>query len=200
MAFRGVLQPITEALAKPEGSPIAIGGVIATVKNIQTKKNDTMAFVKLVDTTGSTEVIVFPSVYKLGSSVWTADRPVVVSGKISSKDGVPKVIADRAEVVNSQTVNRIRQDFGPKTGPNSGPLEAPPAIKAVSLTVPVKLAPATVTQLRAVFEKYPGPAPIELVYFDAGRACRLRTSFAVEINNELKSEIENILGNDSVKF
>jgi DNA polymerase III subunit alpha len=226
-ALRGMIMPLAEALTRQEGAAVIVGGVIETVKNIQTKSNETMAFVKLTDTSGGTEVIVFPSVYKLGSAMWTADRPIVVEGKISMKDGVPKIIANRAEVVNSQTIQRIREDFQPRssqitnnnnqitkktqlsnsngTNQNADEPRATPVSSAVersrgpvSVKVPPKLAPTVVNQLKAVFEKYPGSAPIELVYLEGGRARKVRTNFCVEQCDLFRDEIRNILGEESV--
>jgi DNA polymerase-3 subunit alpha len=191
----GAATSLAEALARPEGAAVTVGGVIVTVKNIQTKKNDTMAFVKLTDMTGSTEAIVFPSVYKLGSAMWAEDRPVIIMGKISSKDGVPKIIVDRAEVVNGQTIARIKQDFGPRTALGAAPL---PAEKPVSLIV-AKLEPSMVNQLKALLEKHPGPSPVELVYVEGGRSRRVRTSLSVAMNDALRQEIETVLGEGSVK-
>jgi DNA polymerase-3 subunit alpha len=190
----GVATPLSEALARKEGAPVTVGGVIVTIKNIQTKNNDTMAFVKLTDMTGSIEAIVFPSVYKLGSAMWSEDRPVVIVGKISSKDGVPKIIVDRAEVVNTQTAARIRQDFGPKTG-----AAASVDSKPVSLSVTAKMDPATVARLKAILEKYPGSIPVELVYMEGGRARKVRTSLSVAMSDALRVEIEAVLGAGSVK-
>jgi DNA polymerase-3 subunit alpha len=193
--FAGVTTSLSEALLKSEGAPVTVGGVIVTVKNIQTKKNDTMAFVKLADMTGSTEIIVFPSIYKLGSAMWAEDRLMVVSGKISSKDGMPKIIADRAEVVNVQTIARIKQDFGSRTAPGA---PSPTEEKPVSLIV-AKLEPAMVNQLKALLEKHPGASPVELVYMEGGRSRRVRTSLSVAMDNALQQEIESVLGEGSVK-
>lgn len=222
----GTTEPLVQALAKPEGAVVIVGGIIASAKNILTKKNDTMSFVKLVDTSASTEVIVFPSIYKLGSAMWAEDKLVAVMGKISSKDGMPKIIAERAEIVNAQTVARIRQDFRPgMTLPSDSYREsrwpkkekkqdaapaapapvvreptapAAPAIKPVSLTVSSSITPATVNALREVFEKHPGEVPVDLIYAESGRVRKVRTSFTVAPSEVLKSEIEAILGARSV--
>lgn len=235
----GTIEPLSSALAKAEGAEVIVGGVIANVKNILTKKNDTMAFVKLVDTSGSSEIIVFPSVYKLGSAMWADDKAVAVVGKISSKDGMPKIIAERAEVVNSQTVARIRQDFRPGMArPSDGygerrwprkeskaasapapkpPSENPAATETTGIPAPVpqapsaagaaplyltvssSITPAAVNELRAIFERHPGNAPVDLVYAESGRARKVRTSFTVAPSDELRAEIEAILGQGSVK-
>jgi predicted secreted protein len=129
--------------------------------------------------------------------MWAEDKLVVVVGKISSKDGVPKIIAERAEVVNSQTADRIRRDFGPKN--SSSVSVAAPEIKPVLLTV-AKLEPASVNLLKAILEKYPGPSLVELIYMEGGRARKVRTSLSVQMNELLRAEIEAVLGQGSVKF
>jgi DNA polymerase-3 subunit alpha len=226
--------PLIAALSKEEGAEVVIGGVIVTVKNIQTKKNDTMSFVKMADATASVEVIVFPSVYKMASAMWAEDKLVAVVGKISAKDGVPKIIADRAEIVNEQTVARIKNDFRTGMGraddrfgegrrwprkekkavesatpapkapaaenkanplPPARPIPVPSVIVKVSSSVD----PAAMNGLRALFEKNPGNAPVELMYVESGRVRRVRTAFAVASSDILKQEIEKILGEGSVK-
>jgi DNA polymerase-3 subunit alpha len=199
----GVTRPLAAALALPEGTEVVVGGVITTVKNIQTKKNDTMAFVKIVDELSGTEVIVFPSVYKLGAALWTADRAVVVSGKISSKDGSPKIIANSAETVNEQTVSRIVRDFSPR---GAAPVELPAAPAeasgppALTLVLSSPLSPQTVSALREIFQKYPGDSPVDLSYREGVRVRRVRTSFLVGLNEQLAGEVDAILGTGSAKF
>jgi DNA polymerase-3 subunit alpha len=211
--MRGIFAPIASVQALPDGAPVTIGGVISTVKTIQTKTNETMAFCKVEDQSGSTEVIVFPSVFRLGASVWVADRPVAVQGKISTKDGSAKILVNRAEVVSMQTLARIKQDFAP-AGAVAGDYGARIAAltgsqdtkykiqdtsaKAVRISVPSSLSPLIVQSLRGIFEKYPGTAPVELVCKEGERLRRIRTSYAVGWNDALRGEIEGLLGQNSV--
>jgi DNA polymerase-3 subunit alpha len=181
----GAVDPISEALKLPEGALAVVGGVVATAKKILTKKNETMLFVKLEDARGATEVIVFPSVYKMSPQLWEPDRPIVVEGKISQKDGVPKIIANRGEVVMNQTVNRIRQDFGRVRAAG-----APPAPgKIISVKIPPALSRDTVAKLRAVFDKHKGDTAVELVYAENGRERRVRTRYAVAPGEEFDREL-----------
>jgi hypothetical protein len=108
---------------------------------------------------------------------------------------MPKIIADRAEVVNVQTIARIKQDFGSRTAPGA---PSPTEEKPVSLIV-AKLEPAMVNQLKALLEKHPGASPVELVYMEGGRSRRVRTSLSVAMDNALQQEIESVLGEGSVK-
>ena len=151
-----------------------------------------MLFVKLEDTSGSTEIIVFPSVYKMAPQLWEPDRPIVVEGKISSKDGVPKIIANRAEVVMNQTVARIKEDFGRIRQMQTVATPLAP-LKIFSLQIPASLSRETVANLRAVFAKYPGDAVVELAYVENGRTRKVRTSYSVSLSDEFSDEIGKIL-------
>jgi hypothetical protein len=51
---------------------------------------------------------------------------------------------------------------------------------------------------KAAFEKYPGLAPVELVYLESGRARRVRTNFCVDPASLFRDEIVDILGEESV--
>jgi DNA polymerase III subunit alpha len=189
--FAGVTTRIVSSLELAEGTLAIVGGVISTAKKILTKKNETMLFVKLEDTSGSVEIIVFPSVYKMAPQLWDPDRPIVVEGKVSSKDGVPKIIAGRAEVVMSQTVARIKEDFGRMRQIQGAAIPSAPS-KIFSLQIPATLSRETVASLRLAFAKHPGDAVVELIYLENGRTRKVRTSYAVSLSDELNKEIGEI--------
>jgi len=75
-------------LLKPEhdGKPIVIGGLVTDMREILTKKGQKMAFVKIEDEFGETELILFPSTYQQTIGLWERDRVVIVRGKINAKD------------------------------------------------------------------------------------------------------------------
>jgi hypothetical protein len=106
---------------------------------------------------------------------------------------VPKIIANRAEVVMSQTVNRIKEDFGRMRQAQS--ISAPPQApeKVFSLQIPATLSRETVANLRVAFAKYPGDAVVELIYVENGRTRKVRTSYSVALSDELSNEIGKIL-------
>jgi len=56
-----------------------------------------------------------------------------------------------------------------------------------------------VEELRKVFEKHAGTSPIELAYMESGKSRKVRTAFGVKPSDELRLEIENILGPGTVK-
>ncbi len=89
-AFSVILAEQTTPLnmLKPEhdGKPVVIGGLVTDMREILTKKGQKMAFVKIEDEFGETELILFPSTYQQTIGLWERDRIVIVRGKINAKD------------------------------------------------------------------------------------------------------------------
>lgn len=83
-----------------DGDTVDIVAMITHVKNLKTKKGDLMCFVQAEDRTGSVEIIVFPNVYQVASSLLKNGEIVHISGKISVKEEEnPKLICELAEPI-----------------------------------------------------------------------------------------------------
>ncbi|MBI4137643.1 MAG: DNA polymerase III subunit alpha [Candidatus Sungbacteria bacterium] len=79
---------------------VAVGGIVNSIQKIITKSGEPMLFVKLEDITGRTEVLVFPKTLAKNPAVWQQDKILIVRGRVSDKDGVPKVLCeDAVEIV-----------------------------------------------------------------------------------------------------
>jgi len=77
-----------------DGQEARMIGLITTVKLTSTKKtNERMAIVGLEDINGEMEIVVFPSSYTGIASYLKENTVVVVRGKVSFRDGLPKMIA-----------------------------------------------------------------------------------------------------------
>ena len=76
-----------------QGKP-KIAGVISQVKKINTKLGQTMAFAKIEDFNDSMEVIVFSDTLSKTLPIWQENKAVFVSGKMSWRNGEPKLICD----------------------------------------------------------------------------------------------------------
>ena len=112
--FARVATPINELDKRDEGTPVTIGGVIATVKKILTKADKSMFFANIEDLTGRTEALVFPRVAEATETVWVADAIVVISGKITKKDGTVKVIVEGAETITEKTIETFARALATK--------------------------------------------------------------------------------------
>lgn len=76
---------------------LKLGGLITSVKKINTRNGSPMVFVSLEDSTGKAEALVFPRLLENTGDLWQADKIVLLNGKISTKDNEVKIIADSAE-------------------------------------------------------------------------------------------------------
>jgi DNA polymerase-3 subunit alpha len=78
---------------KDSGSEVVIGGIVANIRTMRTKKGDAMGVILLEDLEGLVEVLVFPDTYSKTRNVLVADAPVIVKGKLDSDESSTKILA-----------------------------------------------------------------------------------------------------------
>jgi DNA polymerase-3 subunit alpha len=132
---------IAELERRRDGEVVTVGGIVASLKQLTTKKGEPMVFAGLEDVTGGTEVVAFNSVYAASRELLVADRVLVVKGRVDHKQaGETKLIAIE---VNA--------------------FEAMPERREVHLKVDARIAPAgLVGELRDLVRRYPGSAAVLL--------------------------------------
>ena len=81
-----------------EGKPV--GGIIEEVREIMTKNNDPMAFIKIADFTGTIEAVVFPKTYAQYKSSIVVDKCIVAVCKVSERNGEISLIIERLKELN----------------------------------------------------------------------------------------------------
>ena len=100
-SFEGLIEE-KEELYKglKDGDRVTCGGVISTLKVIQTKSGGRMAFVGIEDLTGNFEVVVFPKVFDQFKDIISQDALIAVKGRFSLRDGEkPTITADNIELL-----------------------------------------------------------------------------------------------------
>jgi DNA polymerase III subunit alpha len=88
--------PLKNLTVELRNQIVTIGGMVGSTQKIITKSGEPMLFVKLEDTTARTEVLVFPKVLARNPTVWQEEKVLVIRGRLSDKDGVPKVLCEEA--------------------------------------------------------------------------------------------------------
>ncbi|MDZ4260170.1 MAG: DNA polymerase III subunit alpha, partial [Candidatus Sungbacteria bacterium] len=88
--------PINQITSKMRNQTVSIGGIISSIQKITTKSGEPMLFVKLEDTTAKTEVLVFPKILAQNPDLWKEERVLFVKGRVSDKDGIPKILCEKA--------------------------------------------------------------------------------------------------------
>jgi DNA polymerase-3 subunit alpha len=78
---------------------VIVGGIIESIKEIETKKGTKMHFVKLSDMTDSIEMVLFPKISEEFKDILNKDTCVVVKGKISEKNGEKSILVDKIKIL-----------------------------------------------------------------------------------------------------
>ncbi|MGH7218047.1 MAG: DNA polymerase III subunit alpha [Candidatus Microsaccharimonas sp.] len=120
--------PVAEMTQDIDGKALTIGGLVSAVRTIVTKSGTKMAFVKLEDKTGETEIIVFPNLFELVGAKLVQDAVVRISGKVSARDrdGVlttdVKMIADEIQEVDDEELRTYESTGRVMAKPKAGKL------------------------------------------------------------------------------
>ncbi len=157
-------------------SRVNIAGVITAIQRKITRTNESMLFVRVEDQSGSVEVLVFPKVLKDNAGPWQSGRLLLIAGKLSDKDGVPKVLADRAR--------ELRPNGQGEPG-------------HVIVRIPNAANEQLWSSLKHVFRQHPGRAKVILVV-PGIQERRIATNYLVRLHDGLTHALENLLGNGTV--
>jgi len=81
------------------GMQVTLAGIIETVRQVITKNNERMAFLKIADLTDSIEAVAFPSIFKESVDVFVPEKCIAFSGKISLRNGEKSIIIEAVKEV-----------------------------------------------------------------------------------------------------
>ncbi len=90
-------EPDTVRKAIDGGKPI--GGIIEELREIMTKNNEPMAFIKIADFTGSIEAVIFPRTYSQYKNVIAVDKCIASICKVSDRNGEVSLIVEKLKVL-----------------------------------------------------------------------------------------------------
>ena len=172
---RQVDAPLREFPNLRDGQVVTVGGIVAGVRQLVTKKGDTMAFVQLDDATDAIEVIVFAKSWETARDVLRPDSIVLIKGRVERKsDTEVKLMAMEAT-----------------------PFEAVADAGVVKLRVDAREAPATILdELKSLIGEYPGEAPVELRIdtTEGAKVLRLGSDYRVRADGDFMAEARALLG------
>jgi DNA polymerase-3 subunit alpha len=130
---------LNELERRRDGEIVTVGGIVASLKQLTTKKGEPMVFATLEDVTGACEVVAFNSVYAQARDLLLQDRILIVKGRVDHKQqGETKLVA--LEIAA---------------------FEATPERREVRLKVDARVARAgLIRELADIVDRYPGEAPV----------------------------------------
>ncbi len=174
-----VARPIKLASQSKTQNELTIGGVVTRIQKIMTKKGDPMWFVDVEDKTGVIEVLIFPKVLQQFGQLIESDRILLITGKVSDKDGVPKFLAEKVEEFNMAMIPQPAKPA--RTGSNGTP--------TVTIKIPGNVSQDIFVELKKLFEQYPGNLDVNLVINEQ----KIKTPFKISMNEELKGKIKALI-------
>jgi len=86
---------------KPIEPDTSIGGIVAAVRPLKTKKGDRMAVFTLEDAQGSVEIIAFPEAYQRAAGMIEPGTMVLVRGKLERDDETSRILASEIAPIES---------------------------------------------------------------------------------------------------
>lgn len=159
----------------PDGREVTIGGIIATVKKMTDKKGNQMAFATIEDFTGSAELIIFSSCYDNCKEFVEADKMVLVTGRISTREG------EAAKIIASEVL----------------PLENLTERFSCQLVIKID-ADCSDIQLEEIFtslDQYKGNAPVLLAAAENGTEVYIKSQkYMVNLDFTLLNHLKEMLG------
>jgi DNA polymerase-3 subunit alpha len=170
------------------GQKVTLGGRIAGVRRIMTKKGDTMAIVQLEDLLGTIETVVFPRAYEASADRWREDAIVLITGTVKLKDDEPQLMCDTVEELVVSEDELHRREYLLRIRVNRTGNEVRDRVH--------------VDELREVLLRYPGEDRCELLVPNGRWLARLAPSgelAGVRVCPELQQHIEELLGPGTVE-
>lgn len=166
----------------PDDSKVIVGGVLASLKQISTRKGDLMAFMTLEDVVASVEVVLFPRVYAASRHLLRDDTVILVKGRLNQQDEAVKIIAD--ELVGLDDLD-IQEN-----------LPQP----ELYLKLPEAEDGELLSRIKQVLGQYRGPSPVYLCFEKNGKKKRIMVNreLWVDLNTEITARVEEVLGAGTV--
>lgn len=194
-------------IAQTNNGRLKLAGTISKVSKILTKKNELMLFATLSDTTADIEILVFPKTLEKTAGIWEEDKHILVVGKKSTRDENPKIIADAVYIINKENIkdviltinnNKIAsyQDNNQILKQNQSVITT--NTSSIYIQLPRYFNSEIHTQLKNIFEQFPGRTQIFLTIRQSGALRKIQTEFKVDYNPLFRQKIEDVVGENGI--
>ncbi len=163
---------------------ISIGGIVAGLRPLKTRKGDRMCVITLDDAQGSVEVVVFPEAFKQYGHLAEEGQMVLVKGKLERDDESARLLASEIAPLGIVT-ERLASSV------------------AITLSTP-QHGRETFVQLWDVLMRHKGDRRVAIELRDPDRHLRVKLDVNAQIrvrpSERLVSEVEKICGTGSVSL
>ncbi len=201
-------------LSDMDGKSVQVGGIITAVRQIVTKNNAKMAFVKIEDQSGEVELVVFPSVFEANESLLVLDNVILAKGKINAKDregnlsSDVKILADEITEVTPESIDKYVSTGIEKEAPKfrkkkvESQVPVTPTISPMEpvlyLQVKDPKNESTLLQLKQQLNTAPGGRSVVLVLGEGEHKTAIRLPFRIDPHEQLLGSLSGLLGDNAV--
>ena len=164
---------------------VQVAGIIVGRSIKKTKNDEEMAFVRVSDSLGEIELVIFPKVYDKCADNLFVNNVVYASGTISIKeDELPKILVNDLENVIED------EHYEAKMSENkSGKLY----LKVKSIKLPL------VSQIVELLKEYSGNS--QVIFYDTSEMKYIKaTNVTIDVTDDILNALKSLLGEDSVVF
>ncbi|HKR81763.1 MAG TPA: DNA polymerase III subunit alpha [Candidatus Saccharimonadales bacterium] len=211
--------PIKELQPLHDGKAVTVGGAITDLREIMTKNGQKMAFVKIEDHHGETELIVFPGTFQQTTGLWERDRVVLVRGKVSAKDREGnlgeevKVIVDDGREITAEQATGYQGSGKKKKAPKVGgkkilstriakaaSVAAEPGTQRLYVRMANSQDQNLLLSLKQTIDANPGSTDVVLVLGPAESKQVIKLPTGVKREPEIIEQLQALVGADNIKL
>lgn len=163
--------------SQPASGKTRLGVYITDQKKIRTKKGEAMAFLTLSDSSGETEAVVFPAVYKQYGHVLSHGKMALLEGKFDQREGKSQFVVQNVLDLEKEAT-KVQEK------------------KPVLYLRIVKQSDAvgTMNQLKALLKKHHGATPVIIYNEESEKSMLLPNEMSVNITEDSMTELRKVLG------
>ena len=167
-----------KAIKQKDGQVVKIAGIITNIQKIITRKGKAMLFVSIEDSTDNVELLVFPKTLEKNSVIWQDEAMVIVTGKVSDKDGQAKILVEDVKILDEKSIQELQKNQL--------------AVNKLWLNLPEGFDKEKMQTLKDILIKHPGNTPVYLK-INNGHTRKIKTDLKVLPDQKLKAKITEFL-------
>ncbi len=187
--LKSAATPIGNISKERIGKKITVGGVIAKIQKVYLKNQQLMLFATIEDLSGKIEILVFPKMMERLSGFFQEEKIITVSGSVSDKDGVFKILADDAKEITAQEIEIAKRLE--LTRQKNG------SCQKITLAFSENPSPETLKNISRLLNNCSGGNV--KVYLEIDNV-KLETPYRIHPTNELKNSLRSVIANGSIKM
>lgn len=169
--------------AKYDGKMISIGGTVARIKGMMTKKGQPMGYATIEDYNDAVEAVIFPSVWETSHALLEKDDALVcIRGRVQANERDIRLLAEEVLPLG-QVGKTVRYP-----------------VREVHLYVdPRHESGAVSSTLARILRRFRGATPVILHIESTRQAIEMTPDYYIDFNEEAERELKELLGNRAVE-